>query len=629
MKVKMYKNEEKRKINFTKNYWFKVLSIDIYSYEEFKLNNMSTYSEELIEMINVLSNMKEIIKEKNKGLVIFLKEFRRYLNKNNFFNVYYPRDVELIKSRLTRIIRCSNESNIKKDLLLLKDSLKGFRENKNLIINSMFNNLTHCIYEKSKLEYSMNRLKNIINDLVVELLIEGYTLEFLKKRVYQESTYEFYKEKMLFKKLSLREQFQQKVEIFTREQRSLDTIVVFRINNLKTLTPYKVDELLFYNPLKSDMLQGKFKQKVFTEESGLLKKEEWDVFQKDLKMNSDLNSDINQLIKYTDVHCRIKLKKVKMNLAKDIARRKVEEVIGTLRYIYNLDHISVSDEYVIKVGARSQSPLFPINHNDKYLKGSYRGFELHRNLKEDLQNSKSSINQITKSLDMKKDVLIKGLRTLHLGEDENLKINKYLHFWIALEYLVGIEKNGNIKNSILNKCSFTLVRNYFKLELYSIYNELRRQFFSDTGKVTLSSTQIPDEISNVPGMEEFMDRVDIKVFARSLPIFIKYCNNELLKNQIENFINIYENKNARFKVADELVNNYKSLLSKLYRIRNKIVHSALVDEIELEIYCNWLHSILIALCKDLIEQIVDKKDVTKSYYSWKNEVLSNRESIFR
>ncbi|OMH30714.1 hypothetical protein BUM91_14990 [Bacillus thuringiensis] len=620
--INMSKKEEKRKINFIKNYWHEILKIDIYTYEESKLNNMNTYINELIGIISLLEKQKEVTKEKN-GLLYFLKEFEAYINKNYFFNKTYYNHVNAIKSKISSIIKLPREHDVKHKLIVLKETLIYFNEQQDQTVDRMLRDLSFLVYSNQNLEGAINNLKSLVNDLIVQLLLENYDLGFLRKDVYEETTFDIETKNIMGN--SLREQFQQMLEKLKSKTRVRDTIVIFRINNLKLQMPFEINGVVFYNPLRADLLEWKYSSKLLRGERGLLTLDESRLIDKKEKSYSNLSEADWDEIKYTDAHCRIKLNNVNPNLAVQIGKKRIEEIITTVRYIYKVENISISENYVIQCGLRSRSPLCRFERNSKFSKGAYRSLQLYKELDEDLLNKDSIINSVLMSTDnMFKDSLMKGLRSLHLGEDEKLKLNKFIHFWISLEYLCGLSAKSTIKTNLLNKGSKALVRYYYYHELHSIYKGLRDEFYKLSMETSVTNTKVPKEITVIQGLDDFMFKYDSKALADNLSKFVKYCKDEYLKYRIKSFIDIYENINKRRWFISRLELNYKNLLSRLYRIRNRIVHSALVDEIELELYCEWLHSILIAFCNDLIYKIYDSNGNyilatldESSYRDWK------------
>ncbi len=619
----MTSKESKRKINFIKDYWIRVLNVDVYTYEEFKLNNLNTYFDELIEIITLIEREQVITKTKN-GLLFFLREIISYIESNYFFKTAFSKEFNDFKNRIKKIISANEKSNVKKDLVSLRKLMKQFRDTQTSTIDKMLKELSLLVYSTKALEIDLHWIKSLVNDLISELLNAGYTRKFLKKEVYIENTYDFNTKKMV--DFSLREQFQNKIEKFNEKNRLKDVVVIFRINNLKTMMPYELDGILFYNPIRSDLLEWKYNQKVLFMEEGLLNSEEREILQKRRKNEQKLTESDWSQIKYTDAHCRIRLKNINTNFANKIARRKVEEVVNTIRYIYDLNHISISKEYAIRYGLRSNSPLFKGRDTSKYTRGSYRGFELEDDIKRDKLDDKSFINTILNSGDIQKDWLLKGLRSLYVGEDQDLPLNKFIHYWIALEYLVGLRGGNNIKSSLLNNCSEILTRNYFRRELVHLYNEFRNMFYQKTSHITIGDTPVPEEIMKLPGLSDFMFSCNLYSIADNLHMFEKYSKSEYLIFRIREFSNIFEKLDERENFISKLEKNYKNLLARLYRIRNRIFHSALVDEIELELYCEWLHSIVIALCNDLIYRLESNSKVVE-YREWKKIATKERYSV--
>lgn len=623
----MLKKESKKKINFIKNYWFSILNIDIYSYEEFKLNNFNTYLNEAIEIIDLMKYI-EYPKKKTHGLYFFLNEFESYLRNNYFFNCEYKEAINSIMSKITPIINVSENETIKPYLKSLREELVLIKKMQKNNISRMLKALRFYVYQSSSLEESISEAKSLVNDLIVELLLNNYSLNFLKKEVYKETDFDRVNKKVINN--SLKTQFETKIEVLESKLNRKKIVVVFRIENLKIKSPFEVEEVIFYNPIRTDLLEWKFKKKLLRSEKGLLTIEQSRLIDKPLPSSSE--KEQWQLIRNTDAHCRVELQGVDPDNAVIIARKKIGKLINLLRFIYNIKHIRVSEERVLQYGVRSKAPLFRITRDRNSIVGM-GNIHPSKELKEDLVSEESILNKFLNDTNPGKEAFLKGLRSLHIGEDEKLNLNKFIHYWVSLEYLVGINGTGSIKSIINDKGSKILTRNYYRVELYSIYSRLRDYFYNASGGLSIDRTKIPSEITEIKGLEDFMFGCDGLILAENLHVFLKYSKDEFLNFKIKSFIYLYLDVKERKEHNRNLERSYKHLLSRLYRLRNKIMHSALVDEIELEVYTNWLYSLLIALCNNLLERINNNDDILLpqkldiGYVEWKKEIFNKRNSL--
>lgn len=598
--------DQKRKINFIKSFWLEMLKINVYTYEENKLSNFNTY---LIELLNLFQSIKlqngNFIYKHKFGLYHLLVEFRSYLNKNVYFVKQYDENgsISMLKRKINKVINAKENQNVKmqiKELESLSNMLKSGQENN---IKNLFNELIRYIYSPIYLEESYKTAKSLTMDLIVELILDGYPVEFLEKEVYKENIFD--QQIKENQPLSLKQQFEIKREMFVESNKKKKHTFIFRVDNLKTIYPFTIQGFTFYNPLREDINLHLKNLKTLNAEEGLMRREEVD-YLKDKKPISKRERTDYDIVKYTDAHVRVDIfhwSKVKAELE---IRDKLEKIISGLRFAYNISNLKTSKSKVYISGVKRSYPLWRDERkNDKYLSTSYRDVNIFNDKYKELEDENNLIYKMLRTNENSQTHLFYSIKSFHLGLDDLSIINKFHHFWVSLESLLADKEVGNIKHQIIQKFSEHLVYYYYYFELINIFNRVFDQFYRYYTDKNSHKIDFPKDIQEINNLGDFYNSINLKAFSENLNVFIKYLKDEYLIYRIKSYIKLNEGDDYRVKFNTNLKKHYQQKLSKIYSLRNQMFHNGINDNSMLIFYTDWLESLLYAIFGTLKNNIND------------------------
>ncbi|SFF98868.1 hypothetical protein SAMN05216353_11751 [Halobacillus alkaliphilus] len=587
--------DSKKKINFIKSYWLDTLNINVYKYDENKLSNLNTY---LLELTNVISSIKmdnSKYEKKKFGLVYIVEDLYSYLKQNIYFVKHYNKhgEIDYLSKMLERVLNAKNKENIKKQVLELEKLASNLQKIQENNIKLLFNELIYYIYSSVKLEDTYEYVKSLVMDLVIEIILDGYPIEYLIKEVYKETEFDF--STMSNYSLSLKEQFENKRTSFTQNKKMNKYTFIFRIDNLKSIQPFTIKGYTFYNPLReSHNRYFKNINTLFAEE-GLMRKEEVEYLRNSPRMGKQDRSFFN-IVQHTDLHVRVNTRHWNEIKAKQEVLKELEEIVTYIRFVYDISNIRVSEKNVTISGLKKSYPLWRDGRNiDKYLATNYRDLNIFRNKINELEDEDNLINKLFRVNDNSRQYLLNSLNSFHLGIDQSSTVNKFHHYWISAESLLANKKVGNIKSEIINTYSEHLTYYYYYIELVDIYNMIFAEFKYYYHNKETQKIEFPNEISSIEDLGDFYNYINLRVFSQNLRVFPEYIRNEYLIYRIDKFASLNENIETRVKFNARLKKTYQRQLSKIYSLRNQMFHNGSKDYTVIGFYTDWLESLLHAL----------------------------------
>lgn len=583
-----------------------MLKINVYTYEKNKLSNFNTYLIELINLIQSINvkNVNEVFKQKY-GLFHLLVEFQTYLKENNYFVEKYNKNdsINMLIKKMNKVIHAKNNQNVKSQIIEIERLIVELKNGQENNINCLFDELMKYIYGPFYLEETYDVAKSLTMDLIVELMLDGYPVNFLKKEVYKEFIFD--PQIKDSQAQSLKQQFEIKREMFLDKNKSKKHTFIFRIDNLKTIFPFTVQDFTFYNPLREDINIHLKNIKTLFAEEGLMRREELD-YLKDKKPMSQKERRDYDIVKYTDVHVRVDIyhwSKVKAEIE---VRKKLEKIITGLRFAYNISNLKVSDSRVYLSGVNQSYPMWrDEKKDDKYLSASYRDVNIFNEKYKELEDENSLIYKFFNSNESNQPELLYSLKSFHLGLDDSSVINKFHHYWVSLESLLANKELGNIKKQIVNKFSELLSYYYYYFELTNIYNHVFDQFYRYYKNDKSHRIEFPKDIKEINDLGDFYNKINLKVFSQHLNLFVKYLKDEYLILRIKNYCKLNNDTNYRTTFNLILQKSYQQKLSKIYSMRNQMFHNGINDNSMLVFYTDWLESLLYAIFGTIKNNIGD------------------------
>ncbi len=164
----------------------------------------------------------------------------------------------------------------------------------------------------------------------------------------------------------------------------------------------------------------------------------------------------------------------------------------------------------------------------------------------------------------------------NMGKVSYAQTEKYMNTWVALESLCRTEMYENIIGNVLETVPPALCLRY----IYRCF----RNFAEDCSRcgVNFEFSSMTINLKN-PSKEEMVKQI-IETFNSSdiYEELLERCRiNDLLTERCKEMHNLSTDANKMFDRIDRHYRNIKLQLSRLYRIRNEIAHSALNDNISL------------------------------------------------
>jgi hypothetical protein len=289
------------------------------------------------------------------------------------------------------------------------------------------------------------------------------------------------------------------------------------------------------------------------------------IFSKDLKLFN--KSEKNRILSITKNSAKEFIEENDSNLlisinvktkdyyqALNLARTKLLKVLDLLYLGYSDKNILLIDKcFIIGSKLPEKSSSFPtLYHIDGHYNSNKKLYELFLNKVSKLNSSKINKETINK--------INSAIRYLRMGGESGEIINKYINYWIGLEYLF----------SSYDADSHTVgrLRSFFKRCHSIIY--LKRnltEFHKDIVRLK-ESNYITSFDSNL----EYLKTVE------SYNEIIKNSSSPLLKFRAEYYKNLLEDDSKVKGAIQNHSNNLDWNLNRIYRIRNEIVHNAAMKE---------------------------------------------------
>jgi len=426
-------------------------------------------------------------------------------------------------------------------------------------------------------------IASLVVDLQSELLFVGYPEDVIRKFL---DEFEFSYEKQDVDRRSLCDRFTLYKESLSVNDKEYE--YVFRIRGLKVRTmPFTIDDILFYNPLRHDLMR-KMQMAIYPEEKFLL-----DFESKEQEIFDTQDFTTYDEVAYTDCHARVKTKSNNYRYGEHLARLQLQEAIDKIRHIYKLRNIGISSNCVcieLENNFVKSYPLFIRTGSNKY-DIAYWIEGLNNIISEDLDDEESLLNRSLK-IDSEPWLtkIAKARRWYIRGLDSDDIQAEYVCYWISIEYLLKSNANQSMFQ-LMNKYALPLlIRLAYENELAALFHYFRNKLSQD----------VPLEIKDIPDIGDFPIRVNRKVFAKNILLFTKYTEDDLVKYRIRFLSEFCSNPKVQRESISDLQNRYRFLLSELTRIRNKMVHASLNVEFNLNFYCSYLRFISTVLISNYI-----------------------------
>jgi hypothetical protein len=507
-----------------------------------KLNNPLSTIKELMNVCNDLNKGK--LKNHDYALSM-AKESIKMLN-NKHYIISSTIDIEYFKDLINKIKKDNYTKIVHAGNFLLRDN--------NGYLNNLFENVFDFINTRqsvSNLDFEeMREFSRLIEYLFVELNNHGYSKFYLHR-------------------------------FMTAVFSGLDSInFEERFAIIKSLKDRKeeVFEVIFgLDTTKFD----KTKIKIFSNDLKVLNKSD----KKRISVVSQGGADIFLEEHKDHFLLSIKVKTKDYYQALNYSRKKLLHILDVLYLGYSDKNLSlISECFILGSHQPEKSSSFPtMYHLDGYYKSNHN---LYKELLAKLSSLKSSeinIETINK--------INSGIRYLRMGGESGELINKFINYWIGLEYLF----------STYDAEAYTVgrLREYFKRCHALIYIKRNmNKFHKDIYRLKENEIII-----------NYNDNLEYLKLEKTYDDIILNSKSPLLKFRAHYYKELLNDSN---KVRGALENHQKNLewnLTRIYRIRNEIVHNAAIKE-DIAVLTSHLRYYLTFIINGIIDFLINHpKDI--------------------
>lgn len=604
------------KMKFLKSFWEDILKNGIYIYSGYYFTDLITI---LDDVIRILNNYKGEKYELREIRFLFL-ELKDYFKNNIFYKCTYKNEVhklEFISKNINKYLNNNlekftlNKNELEKNIKSLYKKVNS-KDNINLIANS----IKKEVYSNEPLDSCKYKLQSLTIDYIFCLLRSNFSLEYLKKEIFDIDYSEMLKdpeEMWYYPKNEVTRPIREFDSFINRaNNRNEDEITyIFKIKGLKITMPFKIESIYFYNPLRPDLLEWKYNLEINDSEIFFLSNKEREVFEGIKRGKEDLLSKNYSEVEYTDCHVRICVKASSIDEGMQEAKNKLSDIIDTIKYVYSFKNIFIDDGYYVESNNFDKSRLSIPNKNrgSKFYDIDYSPSFFTDYIQRDLEDTNSKLQKFLKISNSEVNEKFKKASHWYMkGNESEIEYEKFLNYWISIEFMSNLNNGNSIKKNIIHVGTSVLVLTSFMKEL--IY--LHRYVANEICKHKNPNEKLKLALKQIDGMENIDSKVNIKVFANSLKIIYKYVDDEYIKHKIMGFINAYSDVKFQKKYIERLNKNYKNILGRLYRIRNLIVHNADLDDKRLSLYTNYLK----ILCERLLHNIMIEEEQIISEWNY-------------
>ena len=600
----------REKYEFFKGFWIDMLTRGIDIYSGYYFVDLIIIIEDIQQVVALYDGEKYNLSEIKR----LFKEFNTYINKNYFYYSYYSNEIKKLKNISRNIDLYINkkkklESELNKIYIKVNDI-----SNMKLISKSIDKEINNNI----PLAKSILNLQSLATDYICLLLRRNFSLEYLSKDIFKVYILDDLDNYLKGKKVTYKDEF--KSFISKPFKKEVDITYVFRIKGLKIIMPQKIKNIIIYNPLREDLLKWKFNVDMMDSEVDLLYSDEEDIFINNRNNSSILIAERQYDIEYADCHARVTIKSRDIESGINIAKQLISDILDSIKYVYNLNNISISNAFCADMdnGYRKYSTILNKNKNrvNKYLDVKYSPRLFDETFGKELSDPNSKINKLLTIKDEKIEYKFKKSLYWYLrGHQSQREDDKFINYWIALEFMTDTKRGNTIKRNVIVLGSKLFVLTSFNSELYYLYSNFKNIMYGFKGNSELRKT-----IEKIDGMENFYFKVNSKILADSLSVFNKNIYNKFINYKINEFINVYNDYRNQHKVIKQLIYTYKNIIGRMYRIRNSIIHNAMMKNNQVIIYSNYLE----ILCGNLLNNIlIEENNNIKDWNPEKIELLYN------
>jgi hypothetical protein len=219
---------------------------------------------------------------------------------------------------------------------------------------------------------------------------------------------------------------------------------------------------------------------------------------------------------------------------------------------------------------------------------------------------------------LSQEMLLNSFRYFRMSLESTVPESRFLHCWIALEFLLKTGSSSSIIGPIVQFVPKVLALQYMKKLLKDLSANFSR---CRVRKDELKAAGISEISGSIFNLDELLQALTEE---NRLQILLAACRNPLLEQRVRDVASVFSSpENIRTRLIHHL-EDLKWHLQRMYRVRNRIVHSASIGmdltqlESNLSYYFTTVFNNLIYVAKNsaapsTIEEIFMKQDAAFDY----------------
>ena len=619
----------------------------------------SLYGNELVNPHLLLMNLLDEIRynklQSKRNNTYFLNKIRYFLKTDKVIKKSFNTDFKLIVGELSQ-----KSQRFEYFILLCEQTIESFQNG--IYFKESCDLLKKIILSTKWEDGDENEIALISQNLIIELILTGYSIkeikkipqnifdkyelidtdsgeilrskyplsihtkEYTKDGVFDEASY---KEaaKAEIDSLSISDRINRLKYYFDNELS--EGYGIYHIEGLKGNVDLNIGKVNFYSP----------KIENYTNSTSTPKVKAKDFEEKKLEFyDSQAHSFIN---------AAVKIKYRDFESAKNHSMEIIEKSLDMLRlYTYSKTpfHIKVDRFYLIDCEDLGVSSSFS-SENHKHIKDlhsfnlnesffSNEKDEFFKNLEQLLLNENKEQYQLSSKL-------IYSLHWYRKGFETNIKEDKLLNYWIAIENLVTLgSKNENLVLINQNeKDKFTLVEQLVPfIELFCSLQQVAIDAYSYLDSLLNSSQSNPACNSSKNYLDlpqecldacQFYSRrckiqINLLDFVQSLNLIKPHITKKIIENRVNYADKFYNDNEFTKKEIQRKLEQTKEDLLLIYRYRNFIVHNAHFDNNILPYYVIKAENIAGNLLRVILHQHINDRSIPQQKILLRKKVEMER-----
>ncbi len=303
-----------------------------------------------------------------------------------------------------------------------------------------------------------------------------------------------------------------------------------------------------------------------------------------------------------------------------IAKEKLAMFHNLIRWELRKTKLKISPKIMV---IDEETNQFYLNHAEPRTIGFISSGSIGK-LKYYTQNFDNAISINNKKLNSgSREKLSNSLRFFRMGLDADSTESKFIHTWIAIEYLLKTGEHGSIIGLIQQYLPKVIAIKYFSKILKNFSSDLKRINLIESIEKKFTISKECGKIS-LKSIFELLKNKSLVDFIDDNPLFVE---------RVKNLSDMFNSNNLMKEDLHRHLNDLEWNLQRIYRLRNKIIHSAKTSTniLQLESNLAYYFSIIFEIVlyeaahsdkKTTIEEILSNY-VTK--YEFLEHYLSNEE----